>query len=145
MRSALDQDYYPDNTYTPPSLEYIEAQFRQAKAMGLNSLRIHIKIGDPRYYIAADRVGLVIWTELPNWQLMTARSQAIAREVFTGMHARDWNRPSIVIRSIINEAWGVEMHNPEHRQWMSDTYDWLKALDVNIVGSVMLMESMLMR
>jgi Glycosyl hydrolases family 2, sugar binding domain/Glycosyl hydrolases family 2/Glycosyl hydrolases family 2, TIM barrel domain len=132
MRSALDQDYYPDGIYTPPSiggLEYIEDQFRKAKAMGLNSLRIHIKIGDPRYYLAADKVGLLIWTEMPNWQLLTDATKVRTTETFIGMAERDWNRPSIIIRSIINESWGVEMHNPEHRQWMSDTYDWLKALD----------------
>jgi Glycosyl hydrolases family 2, sugar binding domain/Glycosyl hydrolases family 2/Glycosyl hydrolases family 2, TIM barrel domain len=129
LRSALDQDYYPDGIYTAPSLEYIEAQFRQAKAMGLNSLRIHIKIGDPRYYIAADRVGLLIWTEMPNWQVLTAATRERAKATFEGMLARDWNRPSIVIRSIINEAWGLDIYDPANRQWMADTYDWLKAQD----------------
>ncbi len=129
MRSALDQDYYPDDIYTPPSLEYIEDQFRKAKAMGLNSLRIHIKIGDPRYYIAADRVGLLIWTEMPNWQVLTEATRARAKATFEGMLARDWNRPSIVIRSIINEAWGIDIYDQANRQWMADTYDWLKALD----------------
>jgi hypothetical protein len=129
MRSALDQDYYPDGVYTAPSYEFIEAQFRQAKAMGLNSLRIHIKIGDPRYYQAADRVGLLIWTELPNWQLLTDAAKARSKAVFEAMHARDFNRPSIAIRSIINEAWGIEVHNPDHQRWLLDMYDWLKALD----------------
>lgn len=129
MRSALDQDYYPDGIYTPPSLEYIEDQFRKAKAMGLNSLRIHIKVGDPRYYIAADRVGLLIWTEMPNWQVLTEATKARARATFEGMLARDWNRPSIVIRSVINEAWGIDIYDPSNRQWMADSYDWLKAAD----------------
>ncbi len=50
--------------------------------MGLNSLRIHIKIGDPRYYIAADRVGLLIWTEMPNWQLLTDGDKRATRNVY---------------------------------------------------------------
>jgi hypothetical protein len=129
MRGALDQDYYPETIYTPPSLEYIEGQFRQAKELGLNSLRIHIKVGDPRYYRAADKIGLLIWTEMPNWQRLTEATKRRAKDTFLGMVERDWNRPSIVIRSIINEAWGIELFNPDHRRWMSDTYDWLKALD----------------
>lgn len=129
LRSALDQDYYPDGIYTPPSQDYIEHQFRLAKEMGLNSLRIHIKIGDPRYYKAADKVGLLIWTEMPNWQLLTEDTKRRARETFIGMVERDWNRPSIVIRSVINEAWGIDQFNPEHRRWMADEYDWLKAYD----------------
>ena len=129
LRSALDQDYYPEGIYTPPSLEYIEDQFRKAKAMGLNSLRIHIKVGDPRYYIAADKVGLLIWTEMPNWQLLTEKTKERSDETFIGMVNRDYNRCSIIIRSIINEAWGVDVYNPEHREWMANTYYWLKALD----------------
>jgi Glycosyl hydrolases family 2, sugar binding domain/Glycosyl hydrolases family 2, TIM barrel domain/Glycosyl hydrolases family 2 len=129
LRSALDQDYYPDGIYTAPSQEYIEAQFKQAKAMGLNSLRIHIKIGDPRYYKAADKIGLLIWTEMPNWQLLTDATRTRARETFEGMLARDWNRPSIVIRSVINEAWGIDMFDPSHRAWLAQSYDWLKQSD----------------
>ena len=49
LRGALDQDYYPDLISTPPSQEYIEDQFRKAKEMGLNCLRIHIKVADPRF------------------------------------------------------------------------------------------------
>ena len=79
LRGALDQDYYPDLIYTPPSLEYIESQFRMAKSMGLNCLRVHIKVADPRYYEAADRVGLLIWTELPNFQLLTDEFKRRAR------------------------------------------------------------------
>jgi hypothetical protein len=66
---------------------------------------------------------------MPNWQLLTDATKVRATETFIGMVNRDWNRPSIIIRSIINEAWGVDIHNPDHRQWMSETYDWLKALD----------------
>ncbi|MCS7056701.1 MAG: beta galactosidase jelly roll domain-containing protein [Thermoflexales bacterium] len=129
LRGALDQDYYPDGIYTPPSQEYIEHQFCLAKHIGLNCLRIHIKVGDPRYYRAADKLGLLIWTEMPNWQLLTEDARRRARETFVGMMERDWNRPSIVIRSIINEAWGIDPFDPEHLQWMAETYDWLKAYD----------------
>ena len=48
-----------------PSEAFLEDQFRKAKALGLNCLRCHIKVPDPRYYAVADRVGLLIWTELP--------------------------------------------------------------------------------
>jgi hypothetical protein len=129
LRGALDQDYYPDGIYTPPSHEYIAHQFQLAKEMGLNCLRIHIKIGDPRYYQAADRAGLLVWTEMPNWQLLTEDTRRRARETLIGMVERDWNRPSIVIRSIINEAWGIDQFNPAHLQWMVETYDWLKDYD----------------
>ncbi len=129
LRAALDQDYYPGLISTPPSVEYLEDQFRKAKAMGLNCLRIHIKVGDPRYYAAADRVGLLIWTELPNWSLLTDLTRQRARTTLRGMVERDWHHPSIIIWTIINESWGVDLTNPEHRAWLAETYDELKALD----------------
>ncbi len=74
LRAALDQDYYPDTICTVPSVEFLEDQFRKAKELGLNCLRCHIKAADPRYYEVADRIGLMIWTELPNGGLSTERS-----------------------------------------------------------------------
>ena len=50
LRGVLDQGYYPETIYTPPSLDFLEAQARTAKALGFNCLRIHIKVEDPRYY-----------------------------------------------------------------------------------------------
>ena len=129
MRSALDQDYYPDLICTPPSQEYIEDEFRKAKEMGLNCLRIHIKVADPRYYAAADRVGLLIWTELPNHILLSDAAKRRARETLAAMVERDWNHPSIGIWTIINESWGIDLTDPAQRAWLADTYQWMKSLD----------------
>ena len=127
---ALDQDYYPDLICTPPSQAWIEAEFGKAKAMGLNCLRIHIKVVDPRYYYAADRVGLLIWTEIPNWSELNALTMGRARRLMGGAIQRDWNHPSIVIRTIINESWGTELNdNPDHAVWLAEMYDWVKGLD----------------
>jgi hypothetical protein len=129
LRGALDQDYYPDLICTPPSLEYIEDQFRKAKEMGLNCLRIHIKVADPRYYAAADKVGLLIWTELPNHILLTEDAKRRARETLVGMLERDGNHPSIGIWTIINESWGIDLTDPSQRAWLSETYLWFSELD----------------
>ena len=137
LRAALDQDYYPDLISTPPSQEYIEDQFRKAKEMGLNCLRVHIKVADPRYYAAADKVGLLIWTELPNHSLLSKDAKRRARETLAGMVERDGNHPSIGIWTIINESWGIDLTDPSQRAWLVETYDWLKALDPTrlIVGN----------
>lgn len=129
LRGALDQDYYPDLICTPPSQEYIEAQFRKAKEMGLNCLRIHIKVADPRYYAAADKIGLLIWAELPNHNLLSESAKRRACETLAGMVERDWNHPSIGIWTIINESWGVDLTDASQRRWLVETYDWLKELD----------------
>ena len=49
---------------------------RKAKALGLNLLRCHIKVPDPRYLEAADEIGMLIWYEIPNWDKLTARFRA---------------------------------------------------------------------
>ena len=130
LRGALDQDYYPDRICTPPSEAFLEDQFRKAKALGLNCLRCHIKVPDPRYYAVADRVGLLIWTELPNAGRLTAQARARAEATLRGMLERDGNHPSIFCWTIINENWGTDLvHSAEDRAWLRRTVDWLKAAD----------------
>ena len=130
LRGALDQDYYPDGICTPPSLSFLEQQLFKAKALGLNCLRCHIKIPDPRYYDVADRLGMLVWTEIPNIETFTERSAARLRSTMEGMLARDGNHPSIVIWTLINEDWGTRLREaPDQRAWLAETFDWLKACD----------------
>ncbi|HEY8575403.1 MAG TPA: sugar-binding domain-containing protein [Devosia sp.] len=130
MRAALDQDYYPEGIYTAPSLEFLEDQARKAKHLGLNTLRCHIKVPDPRYYDVADRLGLLVWTEVPNVNTFTSDSARRMRETMEGILARDRNHPSIIAWTLINEDWGTRLvENAEHRQWLKDSFDWLKAED----------------
>lgn len=130
LRGALDQDYYPDGICTPPSLAFLEDQLKKAKHLGLNLLRVHIKVPDPRYYEVADRLGVLIWTEIPNVQYFTAAAAQRMRDTMAGIIARDGNHPSIIAWTIINEDWGTRLvENADHRQWLKDTYDWLKQKD----------------
>lgn len=130
MRAALDQDYYPEGISTPPSVAFLEDQILKAKALGLNMLRCHIKVPDPRYYEVADRLGMLIWTEIPNVGVLTEAAKRRLRETMMGILERDGNHPSIVIWTLINEDWGIRLcDDPAHRQWLTESYDWLKALD----------------
>ncbi len=130
LRGALDQAYYPETIYTPPSLEYLEDQAHKAKALGLNCLRIHIKVGDPRYYEVADRLGLLIWTEIPNWIHLSSAAAQRGEETFRGMVERDWNHPSIFAWTLINEDWGTDLvNNAEHRRWLADFTAKAKQID----------------
>jgi len=130
MRAALDQDYYPEMICTPPSTAFLEDQFRKAKELGLNTLRCHIKAPDPRYYEVADRIGLLIWAELPNGGFSTIRSRARKERTLHGILDRDGNHPCIVCWTLINENWGVDLvHDPHHRKWLKELYQWVKAYD----------------
>ncbi|HLY59357.1 MAG TPA: glycoside hydrolase family 2 TIM barrel-domain containing protein [Terriglobia bacterium] len=128
VRGALDQDFYPDTVYTPPSLDYLRDEMRKAKALGLNLLRCHIKVPDPRYLQAADEIGVLIWYEIPNWDKLTPDSERRAMETLHGMVERDWNHPSIVIVSIINESWGANLKEAPQRDWLKKSYNAAKAI-----------------
>jgi hypothetical protein len=130
LRGALDQDYYPHLIYTPPSEDILMDQLRKAKEMGLNCMRVHIKVPDPRYYQLADELGLLIWTELPNWKHLTETARRRGKETLAGILERDWNHPSIIIWTIINEDWGTNLsHDPQHRVWLAEMYAWMKQQD----------------
>jgi hypothetical protein len=130
LRGALDQDYYLDTIYTTPDEQFLEDQFLKAKELGLNLLRLHIKVPDPVYYDIADRVGMLIWTELPNWSVFSRTACQRGRETLEGIIKRDGHHPSIIVWTIINEGWGTDLvEDPGHRQWLKETYHWLKALD----------------
>jgi hypothetical protein len=119
MIGALDQDFYPETIYSPPSHEYVRREMELAKKLGLNTLRCHIKVCEPEYLDAADEVGILIWYEIPNWDDFTPDSSRRGEETFQAMVARDWNHPSIVIQSIINESWGIELaKSGEQRAWL---------------------------
>jgi hypothetical protein len=131
MKAPLDQDFYPDTIYTPPSYEYLKDEMIQAKKLGFNLMRCHIKVPDPRYLDAADEVGLLVWYEIPNWDKLTEDAKQRGWETLAGMIERDWNHPSIVIVSVINESWGVNLKDPAEaaqRAWMKAAYHEAKKI-----------------
>jgi hypothetical protein len=129
LRGALDQDYYPGTICTPPSDGLLGRQIMRAKAMGLNLLRCHIKVPDPRYLRWADRLGMLVWLVLPSWQLLTPAARGRALATLAGMLERDRNHPSLIAWTIVNESWGVDLNDPEQRAWLAETFDRVKEMD----------------
>ena len=129
LAGALDQDYYPEMIYTPPSDEFLRRQIAQAKDIGLNLLRCHIKIPDPRYLEWADRLGMLVWQELPSWWASSESAKGEARRTLEGMIERDFNHPSICAWSIANEGWGLDLEGAQDRAWLVEMFDAARALD----------------
>lgn len=126
LMAALDQDFYPETIYTTPSEEYLRDEMLKAKRLGLNMLRCHIKVPDPRYLKVADEIGLLVWYEIPNWDVFTSAAARRGEETLEAMLDRDWNHPSLVIISLSNESWGVDLKQPEQRQWLLSAFDRAK-------------------
>lgn len=123
MIGALDQDFYPDTIHSTPGKAYLVDMMRKGRALGLNMLRCHIKVCDRDYLEAADEVGMLVWYEVPSWERWTEDSVARGKRIFEAMTKRDWNRPSIVIQTLINEAWGIDMKQAEQRKGLLNWFD----------------------
>ena len=107
LRMVLDQGYWPDTLLAPPSDTALRRDVELAKAMGFNGVRKHQKIEDPRYLYWADRIGLLVWEEMPSAYRFTRT--AIKRTVREWSEAieRDYSHPCVIVWVPFNESWGV--------------------------------------
>lgn len=129
----LDQGYWPDGLYTAPSDEALIFDIQTAKAMGFNLLRKHIKVEPMRWYYHCDRLGMLVWQDMPSGG-GKYRFSTITLPLITGIHRRDnryrafartssqgraeymdeleemvlqlFNAPSVALWVPFNEGWG---------------------------------------
>ena len=133
QNGLLDQGWWPDGLYTAPSDEALAFDIAAAKTMGFNMLRKHVKVEPLRWYYHCDRLGMLVWQDMPNgggaYSALT-----VSAPLLTGSHSRDdkyskfarreekgrdefreelldmvshlYNAPSIVTWVIFNEGWG---------------------------------------
>jgi beta-galactosidase/beta-glucuronidase len=99
--SALDQGYYPEGLYTPPSDEALRADVQWAKRFGLNSVRKHQIVAEPRYLYWCDRLGLTVWGEMADWG-DSLKTDRFLRQ-WSACLKRDINHPSIITWVPTNE------------------------------------------
>ena len=66
LNGLLDQGYWPEGLYTPPSDAAVERELSEVKALGYNLLRKHAKIEPQRWYYHCDKLGLVVWQDMVN-------------------------------------------------------------------------------
>ncbi|HVE49428.1 MAG TPA: glycoside hydrolase family 2 TIM barrel-domain containing protein [Casimicrobiaceae bacterium] len=131
LRLVLDQGYWPHTLLASPDDDALRRDVELAKAMGFNGVRKHQKIEDPRYLYWADRLGLLVWEEMPSAYRFT--DTAIRRMVREWSEAidRDWSHPCIVVWVPFNESWGVpELPTlQQHRHAVEGLYHLTKTLD----------------
>jgi beta-galactosidase/beta-glucuronidase len=139
LRMVLDQGYWPDTMMAAPSDAALRRDVELAKAMGFNGVRKHQKIEDPRYLYWADRLGLMVWEEMPSAYRFTRT--AIKRTVREWSEAieRDYSHPCIVAWIPFNESWGVpELTNTQaQRHAVEALYHLTKTLDATrpVIGN----------
>lgn len=121
----LDQGYWPDGAFTAPTDEALLYDIKLAKRAGFNVIRKHIKVEPQRWYYHCDRLGIMVWQDMPNlWDPdgndSTATRKQFRNELKT-MIDQHINSPSIVMWVPFNENWGAFE--------VTDITDWVKNYD----------------
>ena len=128
----LDQGWWPDGLYTAPTDEALSFDIQKTKDFGFNMIRKHVKIEPARWYMHCDRLGMIVWQDMPNgdrgpyWQ---------PREYFNGVEwlrspeseenfRKEWKEiidflysyPCVGVWVPFNEAWG-QFKTKEIAEW----------------------------
>jgi len=120
----LDQGYWPDGIYTAPTDEALKYDIETTRKLGFNMARKHVKIEPDRWYYWADKLGLLVWQDMPSalagagarrekkedpWQDGTRVSEEANAQFEAELKAmveQHWNHPSLVTWVVFNEGWG---------------------------------------
>lgn len=131
LKMVLDQGYWKESGLTAPDDDALKQAILYMKAMGFNGVRKHQKIEDPRFYYWADKLGILVWGEVPSaYEFCDKEIRNIVRD-FTEFIRRDYNHPSIIAWVPLNESWGVrKMLTDKKQQNFGETlYHMAKAMD----------------
>lgn len=142
LETALDQAYHPEGYYTFPSDAFMRDEILRSRQIGLNGMRIHVKIGIPRKLYWADKLGMLIMADVPNsWGEPTPEMRSEVEYALREMIERDYNHPAIFSWVPFNESWGLQtpvenegqfegnVIRPETQEWVVSVYRLAKELD----------------
>ena len=130
----LDQGWWPDGLYTSPTDAALKFDIEKTKDFGFNMIRKHVKTEPARWYNYCDKLGMLVWQDMPSgdlgarWEsrpgvegvgedmVRTEASEAIYRKEWTAIMDAFYNFPCIVIWTPFNEAWG-QFKTKEITEW----------------------------
>jgi beta-galactosidase/beta-glucuronidase len=145
LYGPLDQGYFPDGLYTPPSEEALLFDIEYAQKIGCNFIRKHVKVEPARWYAACDRLGMIVWQDMPNggtggadwvatlaiglgittpddrWLSRFGRGEKAGREQFRAELAEMvetlYNFPCLAAWVPFNEGWG-QFESRQAAKWL---------------------------
>jgi beta-galactosidase/beta-glucuronidase len=124
LKLVLDQGYWPDGYLTAPSDEALQTDIGWTKMFGFNGVRKHQKLEDPRWLYWCDRLGLLVWEEMPNARDWSPQAQEMLSTEWQRAVRRDYNHPCIIAWVPVNESMGF----PELGQVHVDQYAFIERM-----------------
>jgi len=106
QRLVLDQGYFPTGGLTAPGDGDLRRDIELAKAMGFNGARKHQKVEDPRWLYWADRLGFLVWSEMPNFHEHSEAAEERLKKEWAQVLERDRGHPCIAAWVPVNESFG---------------------------------------
>ena len=116
QNGPLDQGFWPDGIYTPPTEDAMVYDLRMTKKMGFNMLRKHVKVENRIFYYWCDKLGIIVWQDMPSGDVsiggiqpdINKSKEATEQYEFElrRMIETKYNHPSIIMWVPFNEGWG---------------------------------------
>ncbi|MGW3469880.1 glycoside hydrolase family 2 protein [Saccharopolyspora sp. NPDC000995] len=117
QHGPLDQGFWPDGIYTAPTDEALRFDVAETKRLGFNMVRKHVKVEPARWYYWTDRLGVLVWQDMPSLPIDLAdapgnnpppgeEARANFRDELTAIIDQLRSVPSIVAWVPFNEGWG---------------------------------------
>ena len=116
QNGPLDQGFWPDGIYTPPTEDAMVYDLRMIKKMGFNMLRKHVKVENRIFYYWCDKLGILVWQDMPSGDesisgnlpdIKKSKEATIQFELeLKRMIETKYNHPSIIMWVPFNEGWG---------------------------------------
>jgi len=113
----LDQGFWPDGIYTAATDEALRYDVEIMKKLGCNMMRKHVKIEPDRLYYWADKLGVMIWQDMPAGGNGSEADKANFEKELKCMIDYLQNHPSIVMWVVFNEGWG-QYDTPRLTNWV---------------------------
>jgi len=106
MFGPLDQGFWPDGLYSAPADEALRYDIEVLKQLGCNMMRKHVKVEPARLYYWCDKLGLMVWQDMPNGNNKSDADKKQFELELTHVIEALRNHPSIIMWVPFNEGWG---------------------------------------
>nr|WP_144029054.1 PA14 domain-containing protein [Paenibacillus rigui] len=130
----LDQGFYPDGIYTAPTDDALKFDIQTVKRIGMNTIRKHIKVEPARWYYWADKLGVLVWQDMPSLEDRQGNRGSDISQAAKTQWLKEYKEmvdqlrsvPSIIEWTVFNEGWGEFDWGGQQTK---DAVNYVKSLD----------------